>query len=132
MHQRLLRPSCMKRSREDEAGTGAHETHAAPIDHLLATPPRCTNGVASLIPSNPFVAPVQNSRSPSVCTTIGTDGGLSEDSVFILDISSHSCSYPRRSTSAAVPSEAEVNQWQRELNDFFRKLDEQPLRIVPQ
>nr|CAJ2476885.1 unnamed protein product [Leishmania braziliensis]CAJ2477405.1 unnamed protein product [Leishmania braziliensis] len=132
MRQRLLRPGGMKRSREDATEASAHEMRAAPMDHLLATPPRKTDGAASLIPSNPFVTPVRNSRSPSVCTTIGTDGGLSEDSVFILDISSHSCSFPRRHTSAVAPSGAEVNQLQRELHDFFSRLDEQPLRIVPQ
>ncbi|KAG5496473.1 hypothetical protein JIQ42_03299 [Leishmania sp. Namibia] len=132
MSQRFLRTGCMKRPREDAIGSVAHEMRATPIDHLLATPPRCTNGLASLIPSNPFVTPAQNSRSPSMCTTTGTDGGLSEDGVFILDISNHSCSFRRRRTYAAVPSEAEVNQWQQELNDFFTRLDEQPLRIVRQ
>ncbi|KAG5498488.1 hypothetical protein JKF63_02774 [Porcisia hertigi] len=132
MSQRLLMRGRIKRSREDTDETSVHEGCAPPLDHLLATPPRDTNGSALLIPSNPFVAPVHHSRSPSVCTTIGTDGGLSEDSVFILDISSHSCLHSRRCTSMAVPSEAEANQWQRELSDFFTKLDTQPLRIVPQ
>ncbi|KAG5472228.1 hypothetical protein LSCM1_03625 [Leishmania martiniquensis] len=131
MSQRLPRLGCAKRLREDATESCAHEMRATPIDHLLATPPRSTNGLASLIPSNPFVTPAQTSCSPSACTTAGTDGGLSEDSVFILDISNHSCSFRRRRACAAVPSEAEVNQWQQELNDFFTKLDEQPLRIVP-
>jgi hypothetical protein len=118
----------MKRSREDEVD--ARGVGCAPADHLLATPPRSTNGSSRLIPSNPFMAPVHCSRSPSVCTS-GTEGGLSEDSVFVLDISSHSCSVPhRRSGSSAAPSEAEVAQWQKELSDFFDKLDERSLHVA--
>lgn len=127
-----VRRSCAKRPRDEAAAAIAGEVQAAPLDHLFATPPRATNGTALLIPSNPFVAPVHCSRSPSLCTTSGTDGGLSDDSVFVLDIGSHSGSRSRLRPSTSAPSEAEVNQWQRELTDFFTRLDERPLRTVPQ
>lgn len=126
----MSRATFAKRSRDDDADMPV--PGCAPVDHLLATPPRSTNGTSCLVPSNPFMAPVHCSRSPSVCTS-GTEGGLSEDSVFVLDISSHSCSLPhRRSGPSAAPSEAEVAQWQKELSEFFHKLDERSLRIAPQ
>ncbi|KPI89759.1 hypothetical protein ABL78_1139 [Leptomonas seymouri] len=130
MNHRAVRTAFLKRSREDEAEL--QDYARAPTDHLLATPPRSTNGSSCLIPSNPFMAPVHCSRSPSICTS-GTEGGLSEDSVYVLDISSHSCSLShRRSGPSSGPSEAEVAQWQKELSDFFSKLDERSLRIAPQ
>ncbi|KPA82969.1 unspecified product [Leptomonas pyrrhocoris] len=130
MSRRVERSAFLKRSRDDEADTQG--VGRAPTDHLFATPPRPTSGSSRLIPSNPFMAPVHCSRSPSVCTS-GTEGGLSDDSVFVLDISSHSSSLPhRRSGLMSAPSEAEVAQWQRELSDFFTKLDERSLRVTPQ
>lgn len=131
MNYRTSHTAVLKRSREEEESEVRKAAGCAAMDHLLATPPRSTNGSACLIPSNPFMAPVHCSRSPSVCTS-GTEGGLSEDSVFVLDISSHSCSVSRRrSGPSAAPSEAEVAKWQKELSDFFTRLDQRSLRIAP-
>lgn len=62
--------------------------------------------------------------------------GLSEDSIFHLDISVHSrpdadsaASSPPRVLTAAA-NETDAAEWQRQLGNFFARLDQRPLSVV--
>lgn len=88
----------------------------------------------------------EDSRSQSVATA--ATEGLSEDSVFFLDISGTqrpdgACSRDGAPSAAraasgdvvaasAAANEADAAAWQQQLSEFFARLDQRPLRVAPQ
>ncbi|CCW61777.1 unnamed protein product [Phytomonas sp. EM1] len=77
-----------------------------------------------------------SARSVSVCT--GGTEGLSDDSVFVLDIrGGQGLNYKHQQSNDSCSADfsnyidPEATQWQRELNEFFDRLDQRPLHLVP-